>query len=128
MKIVIETIPHRQHRYPTAGDYWRDPDGVLQIRVSETADERSALLVALHELVEVILCEHRGIKEEDITAFDMAHLDDDDPWVDDPGHCPDAPYHREHVFAEIIERLMAFELDRNWQKHEAALNKLDDKP
>lgn len=125
MKIVIETIPHNQHRYPTLGDYWRDADGALQIRVSETVDPRDSFLIALHEVIEVVLCEHRGIKEEDITAFDKQHLGEDDPWVDDPGHCPEAPYHNEHVFAECIERLVALELDRNWQEYDAAISLLD---
>ena len=80
------------------------------------------LLIALHEFVEVTLCEHRGITEEAITAFDCAHLDDDDPYVDDPGPSPAAPYHKEHVFAETIERLMALELGpSNWQEYDAAL-------
>lgn len=127
MKIVIETIPHDRHRYPTIGDYWRDADGTLQVRVSEMPDSRDVLLVALHELVEVVLCEHRGIREEDITAFDKSHCDDRDPYVDDPGNSPDAPYHNEHVFSETVERLIALELDRNWQEHEAALGALDAK-
>lgn len=125
MRIVIETIPHAAHRYPTVGDYWRDRDGTMQVRVSAMADERHALLVAIHEVIEAHLCEQRGISEESITAFDKQHLADDDPWVDDPGHCPDAPYHREHVFAECIERLFAFEIGVNWQEYEAALGALD---
>lgn len=142
MRIVIETIPHAQHRYPTLGDYWVDADGTLQIRVSSfngvvdparghlSAPEADdyALLIALHELVEVSLCARRGISEESITAFDMAHLADDDPWADDPGHCPDAPYHREHVFAECMERLFAAELGVNWQAYEAAIAIVDAGP
>lgn len=121
MRIVIESIPHASHRYPTVGDWWRDEHGVLQIRVSETEDPRDALLVALHELIEVTLCEHRGISEQAVTDFDMANLESDDP-----GSLPDAPYHREHVLAECVERLMARELDRNWQEYEAALLALED--
>lgn len=127
MRIVIETIPHASHRYPTVGDYWRDTDGTMQVRVSEVTDERHALLVAVHEVIEAFLCEQRGIAEEAITAFDCAHLADDDPWVDDPGHCPEAPYHREHVFAECIERLFAFEMGVNWQAYGAAIEALDEK-
>jgi hypothetical protein len=127
MRIVIETIPHATHRYPTIGDWWRDPDGTLQIRVSEMDDDRSELLVAVHELVEAILCESRGITEEAVTAFDEAHCGDDDPYVDDPGNSPAAPYHHQHVFAESIERLLAQVLKIEWEDHEAACLALDGK-
>lgn len=127
MKVVIETIPHDQHRYPTIGDYWTDADGTKHIRVSELPDRRYAILIALHELIESEICDFRGIPEEAITAFDKQHCDDDDPWVDDPGNCPEAPYHREHVFAECIERLVARELDVNWQEYDAVLKALDAK-
>src|ERR1700761_1579070 len=131
MKIVIETIPHAAHRYPTVGDWWRDPDGTLRIRVSRFSahipaplgnpdNEYFAFLIALHELIEVTLCERRGITQEAVDAFDMATTAHDSPWADDPGNCPEAPYHKEHVFAECIERLMARELGVNWQLYEAA--------
>lgn len=122
MRIVIETIPHDQQRYPTAGDWYRD-EGALNIRVSETLDPRDAILVALHEMVEALLCEHRNIDEQEVTKFDLA-VEPDGQWADDPGHCPDAPYHKEHVFAECVERLMARELDRNWQEYDAGLKAL----
>jgi len=119
MKILIQSIPHHQHRYSTLGDYWRDEDGTLQIRVSEMSDPRDMILCALHELVEVVLCEHRNIAEPDIMAFDVAHPD-----ADEPGDLPDAPYHKEHVFAEIVERLMAAQLERNWNDYGAAVEAL----
>lgn len=119
MKIVIETIEHSRQRYATTGDYWQDPDGTLQVRVSNIGpdDGRMQFLVALHELIEMVICAHRGIAEPDIIAFDMA-VPDDSPYADDPGHDPRAPYHEEHVFAECIERLVAQQLDVNWQTYE----------
>ncbi len=131
MRIVIETIPHASQRYPTIGDYWVDPDGTMQVRVSDFASvvptsdfaRNYAVLIALHEVVEQVLCLQRGIEEAAITAFDMAHLTGE--WSDDPGHCPDAPYHREHVFAECLERLFAAELGVNWQAYTAAIEALD---
>lgn len=120
MKVVIESIPHGQHRYDTIGDYWVDRDGTLQIRVSQMGKPEHMFLVALHELIEVTLCTVRGIAEPDIKAFDMA-MPDDSPYADDPGHDPAAPYHREHVFAEIIERIMALEIGIDWQEYDAAL-------
>lgn len=126
MKIVIESIPHDQHRYPTVGDYWEDKDGTQQIRVSAMRDPRYEVLVALHELIEYYLCLQRGIKEEDIMAFDKTQLNSSNPYVEDPGHNPAAPYHSEHVFAECVERLVARELGVNWQDYEKALDALED--
>ena len=126
MKIIIETIPHNEHRYPTVGDYWTDQDGVRHIRVSETKDPRHALLVALHELIESELCSRRGISEHVIDTFDMDY--EDKRGADDhsePGDLLDAPYHIEHVFAGCIERLMAQQLDVNWQEYSDALSELD---
>lgn len=121
MRIVIESLPHNQHRYPTVGDYWRDSNGDLQIRVSEMPDHRHMVLVALHELIEVSLCEDRGIPEPEIKAFDEAHLN-----ADEPGALPDAPYHSEHVFADCIERFVARELRVNQQQYDAAVRGLDE--
>lgn len=126
MKITIETIPHFDHRYPTAGDYWGSfEDGSEQtIVVSDMSDRRMSFLVALHELIESFLCEERGISEEAITAFDVS-VSDDSPFASDPGHDPEAPYHREHVFAECIERMVAQELGLNWQEYDAAIEGLE---
>lgn len=118
MKITIKSIPQREHRYATVGDYWRDTAGNLEIRVTEMAPV-DMVLVALHELIEVTLAEHRGIDEAKITAFDMRH-----PELEEPGESPMAPYHKEHVFAETIERLMALELECNWQQYSARLSAL----
>ena len=104
MKIVMQTIYHNEQRYDTAGDYWEDPDGTIQIRATAGPD---AVEILLHEFIEYMLCKRRGIKEPDIMAFDLQHLGHDDP-----GMLPDAPYHKEHRFADAIERLMALELEK----------------
>jgi hypothetical protein len=120
MKIIIESIPHLQQRYNTVGDWWFDPDGTLQIRVSEAADERHAFLVAFHELVEVTLCKERGITQAQVDMFDMAFKDEGEPGDDKL-----APYYREHQFAMGMERLMAAEMGVDWVHYEAGLDALD---
>lgn len=120
MNLHIRTIPLEQHRYATHGDYWTDPDGVQHIVVTDLPDPRYSFLIALHELIEAKLCELRGIAEPDIMAFDIA-VPATSPFHDDPGHDPAAPYNKEHVFAECIERLVAAEMGVNWQDYEAAL-------
>jgi hypothetical protein len=128
MKIVIESIPHKNQRYPTVGDYWRDEEGVLHITVSSMSDDRYEYLVALHELVEVLICEHKGIKEEDITAFDIKFEEDRLLGLhgpdDEPGHNKFAPYNLEHVFAEKLERLMSEKLEVDWTKYDKEVNSL----
>lgn len=118
MKIVIETIPHSQQRYPTVGD-WLYGEDHLHIYVSEMHDWRREALVGVHELIEALLCNMRGIPEPAVKAFDEAHPD-----ASDPGSLPDAPYHREHMCAEGIEFLLAMELGVNWQEYGAAVEAL----
>lgn len=104
------------------GDWRRDPDGTLRINVSEEIGDKYALLVAIHELVEVLLCEERGITCELVDAFDKKfeeyrHPDDDS----EPGDDPQAPYRREHLFATGIEKLMAAEMNVNWKVYDEAI-------
>ena len=128
LKIHVETIPHHQHRYPMVGDYWDEPDGTLQVRVSEMGDPRYEFLVAFHELVEKELCRQRGISEAEVTRFDLrfeAELEQGrrDP-DDEPGDAPDAPYRREHRFATILERMLAHEMGVDWDEYERVLESL----
>jgi hypothetical protein len=121
MRIVIQTIPHKAQRYPTAGDWqFREAGRELLISVSETGNHRSNLLVALHELIEALLCDDAMIDQADVDAFDMTHLD-----LDEPGAHPDAPYHDQHNLAEGIERIMAGALGISWCEHEDNIASLD---
>jgi len=72
-------------------------------------DRRYELLVALHELVEALLCQQSGVSQERVDAFDKAYeakrpLADKDS---EPGDDPAAPYNRQHVIASVTERLAA---------------------
>lgn len=122
MKIIIQTIKHKDQPYPTAGYWRRDADGTLLINVSQEIGDKYALLVALHELVEVALCEERGITTEMVDTFDKSfelhrHPDDES----EPGDDPAAPYRKEHLFASGIEKLMAAELDVNWKHYDQTI-------
>jgi hypothetical protein len=128
LKIHIETIPHGEHRYPMVGDYWDDPDGTLQVRVSEMGDPRYEFLVTIHELIEKELCRQRGISEPEITRFDLQFEEEckqglHDP-DEEPGDDPSAPYHREHVFATKLERMLACEMGVDWDTYEEFLMEL----
>lgn len=128
MKIIIQTIPNSSQRYPTVGDYWKDEDGTDHIVVSDMGNDDYAFLVAIHELTEMYLCQKRGIKEEDITAFDIKfeeeRNDDKHGPEEEPGYAPDAPYKNEHFFAESIERLIAGQLGVDWKTYDKTVNEL----
>ena len=116
MNIRIEFIPAKEQRYATIGDWYFDAAGDLVIRVSKddpqfpTGDEQ--ILVALHELVEVLLCRKRGITQQMVDDFDIHGAGSEYCQENgiEPGDHPDAPYRREHRFAMLIEHLMAHEL------------------
>lgn len=119
MKIIIDVVPFHLMRYATAGDWITDGEGGMIIQVADLGDWRMNLLVALHELVEASLCDVRGIAEPDVRAFDEAHPD-----ADDPGSLDDAPYHKEHVFAEAVEKWVSTELGVDWNDYEARVKAL----
>ena len=122
----IKTIPHSHHRYPTCGDYYYE-DGKTKILVSDMKNEKYEFLVAIHEQVEEFLTKLRGIREEDITNFDKTfeHLRMDGDYSE-PGDSIHAPYYLEHQFATIIEKLLAIELNVNWEDYEKAIINLDE--
>ena len=96
MRIVIETILHKEHRYSTVGDYFNgslhatrneytatstaqgkheletSDDAALIVRVSDVDDWRMEALVGIHELVEAVLCLDKGISQESVDEFDIA--------------------------------------------------------
>ena len=124
MRIIIETIPHKRQRYETCGD-WYFRKGVLHIKVSKMSDWRREMLVAVHELVEVLLCKDRGITTAEVDAFDKAFEKARAPGnEDEPGDDPKAPYRKEHFFATNIEALMSAEYGINWQEYEKKINAL----
>jgi len=125
MRITIDTIPHKQQRYPTVGDWRFDRDGNLEIRVSALGDRPMEGLIAIHELVEVLLCLHNGILQAEVDEFDIKFEADRKRGNDDePGDCPDAPYKHQHCFATGIERILASALGISWAEYEAKLNAL----
>jgi len=97
------------------------------------------MLVALHELVEVLACKHDGVSQEAVDAFDIEYekqraeklADTSIPEadraliaIDEPGDDPNAPYVKQHCLATGIERLMAAELDVNWHDYELEIEAL----
>lgn len=97
----------------------------LVIRVSKLSDWRYEMLVAIHELAEVLMCKHDGVSQELVDAFDKdfeAKRTEDNE--DEPGDEPDAPYVKQHCLATGIERIMAAHLGVSWKNYEAELGEL----
>lgn len=121
MKITICTIPHQNQRYGTPGDWTFDANGDLDIWVSRSSNWRYEALMSVHELIEVLICKHRGITQESVDAFDIQYEKDRASGLhgksDEPGDDLKAPYRREHCIATAVERLLAAELDVSWNDY-----------
>ena len=96
-EITIETIPHEEQRYPTVGD-WLFVERDLCAWVSEIGDWRNEMAVAVHELVEAILCRAAGVPGCVVDAFDKAY-EHGEPGTS-RATTPHAPYHRQHCFRD----------------------------
>jgi hypothetical protein len=110
--IKVELIDHVDQRYPTAGDWQYDQDGVLCVRVSNTGIELDSILVGIHEVVEAVLCKVHGVREADVDAFDSTFAGDGEP-----GEDPLAPYRNEHAVADVVERAVAQAAGVPWAEY-----------
>jgi hypothetical protein len=128
MNVKIEIIPHHRQRYPTVGDWYFDKRGNLTIRVSKLSNWRREMLVAFHELAEVLICKHRKISQASVDRFDKQFERDRSKGKhgedDEPGDHPKAPYKKEHFFATNVEALLCAELGVDWNKYESEISKL----
>lgn len=126
MKITVKVIPHRKHRkiggirYETVGDWKFDKKGDLTVWVSEMFEEKYEALVAVHEILEALLCLASGVSEESVSGFDM---ECQKRGISDPGAEEDSPYYDQHRFAESVEFLLARELGVDWREY---MRHLDD--
>lgn len=125
MEIHIKTIPHSKQRYETVGDYYFDKKGILQVRVSDMGCPIYEQMVALHELAEVMMVLHKGVKISDIDKFDKAfEAKRKEGNVDEPGDDPKAPYRNEHLIATAIEKIICAQLNIPWKKYDDTVNSL----
>lgn len=107
--IDVQFIPEDEMRQSGLGDWWFEAD-TLHIRAVEGED---AFLVALHELVEAVLCEAHGVSTKQVDDFDNLFDAEEHEDHDEPGDDPRAPYRTEHRQAMLIEHLMANFLGRD---------------
>ncbi len=117
-KFIVQSP--RKMRYPTTGDYFKTKDGWMIVG-ADLKNPDYNFLTLVHEFVELYLTQKRGISEPKIKKFDE--------WFEREkakgnlkgkitvaGRHPKAPYRREHIFAEKIEKLLAKELGVNQLK------------
>lgn len=125
--MIPETISigHGQVRNEQAGDWKIGDDGHLEVSAVWLKDPRHRFLIQLHEMIEAVLCAHRGITDEQVTAFDELFEKEREEGkheeFDEDGDDPRAPYRKEHFTATNIERQMAAELGVDWQEYEQAI-------
>lgn len=118
-EVQIEVIQPAHMRYRTVGDWFFDEPDILTIQVADTGNWKYNILVAIHELIEVVLCRDAGVTEKQVSDFDLKHQDDEDP-----GSHPKAPYRIQHLTAMGIEMVLAAMLGVNWRVYEEALDKI----
>lgn len=126
LNIRIITVDHSKQRYDTCGDWEWSSAGNLTITVSNMGDWRKEVLIAIHELTEVMLCRERGITQEEVDNFDKSYEETRSPddITSEPGDHPLAPYRKEHFFATNIERLICAELGVDWENYEKVIQSL----
>jgi hypothetical protein len=78
-----------------------------------------SMAILLHELHEKFRNDQLGIADALVDEFDLAHLDHDDP-----GLLPDAPYHKTHMEADVLERLFIVLTGCDWVTYETAINEV----
>ncbi len=108
-RIIIEAVAQsdmrEQYQEPgNLGDWFVDDVGDIVIRVvgADPLGHDEAFLVALHELVEMKLCQRAGISQEEVDAFDATY-----EGGGEPGDDPASPYRKQHRKACLIEFLVA---------------------
>lgn len=128
LNIEIKTIPRNQQRYDTVGDWYLE-DGVFKFRISDMGNEKMEALIAIHELVEAVLCYGKGINQHDVDEFDLRFEKESQPGgpkenAGEPGDDPDSPYQFPHAIGTGIERILCACLGIKWADYEKVVNSL----
>lgn len=125
---LARSIPHKFQAYDTVGNYEWTESGVLVIFVSEMGNELYERLVFYHEFIEATMCQLNGIKEKEITDFDIMfeqeRVDGLHQNNEEPGDDPRAPYRKWHIFATIAEKKLCQKMNLDWDKYDKTVNSL----
>jgi len=122
MDIHVKIIPNDQHRPGITGaDWWFDESGNLEVRISKMSDSKYESVLAVHEVVEAVLCRYAGVTHEAVDAFDIPYHQKNEVYDLDAGDEPEAPYRRQHGFATAAERIVASEIGIPWLAYDKEL-------
>lgn len=114
-EIAIRFIPQELMRYDTVGD-WRFEGRKLIIEVARMREIHQQA-VAIHELVEALLCNKADVTQEAVDEFDMVEGKD----LDEPGFSEKAPYHLQHCWADVVERTFIAAAGESWSAYDASV-------
>jgi hypothetical protein len=130
MRITIKIQPKEKMRYDTVGDYFMERNGhgeisALHFEIADTGNDYYNRMILIHEMVEQLLCESRGISEESITAFDEAfEKNRKEGNTSEPGDERNAPYRDPHCFATGIERMICAILQIPFKEYDDCVTNL----
>jgi hypothetical protein len=117
-RIIIDFIPHKKQRYDTLGD-WQFKNDVLTIKISKIKSWKKEVSLAIHEMVEALLCKERRITTKAVDNWDLNFNGDGEP-----GDDRNCPYFSQHQDASVVERYLAKKLGLNWEEYENFLDGL----
>ena len=120
LHIKVRIVDLKDQLYPTLGDYYKHGN-TMNFLITDVKNPDFHDLIFLHEYIEYILTNKRGITIKEITEYDLEwenryeqHLNK----AEEPGDELDAPYHKEHEFAKKIEKLVCEELGYTWEEYD----------
>ena len=124
LNFVVKTVPHKDQRYNTVGDYYHK-DGVDHLIVTEDQDPVYEMAVALHELAEWSWARDHSVTDADIDAFDTMFEEEikagKHPEDAEPGDDPRCPVYAGHQMASALERTFIAAMGRDWQTYNKSL-------
>lgn len=124
MNICIKTIPYKQMRYPSCGDYYF-LKGVLHFRVANLGNWRWEACILVHELTEFFIVKHQGIPLSKIDKFDMSYEKQRGCCdFSEPGDAEKCPYRFAHGVASGVERIMVAILGCSWRRYSDKIESL----
>ena len=125
--IEVRFVQPAAMRYDTVGD-WQYIDRRLVITIARPVGTPmvSPALVAIHELLEAMFCDWHGVSQETVDAFDTSPARKGSEYEDEPGLDPTAPYHWEHMSADLIERTIAALIGLGWDIHDKTVARMAD--
>jgi len=102
----------------TWGDYFIK-DGVLNFQIVEHKNDIYSRLTLIHELIEQMLLEAKGVNIDDIDKFDFEFEKDPERTSKyfESGDDPNCPYKAEHDYADSVLKEMCTKMNINFEDY-----------